>query len=102
VVFLNAFYVYWFTVFTNHFEEVVLVKVLSSAVLALIHRFISAPFLRGGIFLTVLVMSRYGPCCDTLLVLCPQILLPGKLNSYDPGEIDFTFDVEDGAYDLGF
>jgi hypothetical protein len=89
VIGANVLYIYWLTVFSNHFPEAVLVKVLSAAMLMCIHRFISAPVIRGCLFGLILFLSRLGSCCDIVLVLCPQIFLIGKLDSFDPGEIDF-------------
>mmetsp|Transcript_115131 Transcript_115131/g.181188 ORF Transcript_115131/g.181188 Transcript_115131/m.181188 type:complete len:187 (+) Transcript_115131:2-562(+) len=102
VIVMNMFFIYWLTVFTNEFPEAVLVKVLSAAMLALIHRFFSAPFLRGFLFGLILFLSRLGNFCDIMLILCPQILLPGKLDSFDPGEIGFFVRVPGGFADSGF
>jgi hypothetical protein len=97
VIVANAFYVYWFSAFTNNFQHPVLVKVFLSAVQSLFHRLVTAPCIRGAGFAVILLLSKIGPCCDFVLVLCPQIILPGKLHSFDPGEIDYAIGDIHGA-----
>jgi hypothetical protein len=100
VVLCNLFYCYWFAVFSNEFPMEILGKFFNSAIQALVHRFISAPYIRGAGMLIVLVLSKYGPCCDVLLAIWPKIFIPAPLASYDAGDVDFAFDDEQDREDL--
>jgi hypothetical protein len=92
VIILNLFYSYWFAVFTNEFPMAILSKFFNSAIQALVHRFFTAPCIRGGAFMIVLILSKYGPCCDILLILYPKIFIVSKLDNFEPADIDFAFD----------
>jgi hypothetical protein len=91
---LHLFFIYWFAIFTNEFDDAVLSKLLRSSGLALFHRFVSAPAVRALMFSTILVFSKYGACCDTLLVMLPHILLPASLDRHDPGDLGLAFDAD--------
>jgi len=65
---------YWFVIFSNEYDWPVFGRWANAGLQGLIHRFVTAPVLRGLIFLLVVLLSKYFACCDFLLVFFPHIV----------------------------
>jgi len=61
----------------------VISKLSVSALLSLIHRFVTAPIARAVLFTVLVTISKYGPCCDLCLLLKPAILPTGQIKNPD-------------------
>jgi len=70
----QGFIVYWLSIFANEYDWAVFSKWVKAGFLSLLHRFLSAPLLRGSVFLIVLLISLVGGCCDPTLAFFPHIL----------------------------
>jgi hypothetical protein len=71
---LHLFVIYWLIIFSNNFAMSVFVKWGNAAIQSLLHRFISAPVLRGAVFFIVVGLGKYVHFMDHLLVFFPHIL----------------------------
>merc|ERR1711865_682432 len=81
VLALNSFAILWFVRFASEYDWSVCSKWIASACMSLGHRLISAPVMRGAVIGMIVILSRYGPCCDTCLILQPSFLPEGKVET---------------------
>jgi len=79
VLALNTSAILWLLRFSSEYDWAVCSKWIAAACMSLTHRLISAPLMRGAVIGTIVILSRYGPCCDTCLILQPSFLPEGKV-----------------------
>jgi len=106
VLALNSFAILWFVRFASEYDWSVCSKWIASACMSLGHRLISAPVMRGAVIGMIVILSRYGPCCDTCLILQPSFLPEGKVEtphgSVKKKEGQEQDDIDGDAMDVGF
>jgi len=71
---LQGFECYWLCIFANEYSWEVFGKWFNAAWQSLLHRFFSAPVLRGTVMALFLFVSTCTGCCDEFLVLFQHIL----------------------------
>jgi len=71
---LHTFYIYWLTIFSNHFHWSVFEKWVNSSMMSLLHRFVTAPGIRGAVFLLLLFLSRLFSFADYVFLFMPHIV----------------------------
>jgi len=81
VLALNGLAILWFVRFASEYDWSVCSKWIASACMCLGHRLISAPVMRGAVIGMIVILSRYGPCCDMCLILQPSFLPEGKVET---------------------
>jgi len=74
VLAIHGITVYWLMMFSNQYDWPVFGKWVNSGVQSLVHRFVTAPLLRGLVLLLILLLSKSSGCCDFMLVFFPHII----------------------------
>merc|ERR1719265_680951 len=74
IILVNSFIVYWLTMFSNEYDMAVFSLWLTANNMSLAHRFFTAPVMRATMFVFVVVISKYGMCCDPCIACFPHIV----------------------------
>lgn len=80
---LHCFVMYFLTMFTNTYDWPVFEKWFISGILSVIHRFLTAPLVRGLVFAFILLGSRFIGIFDHFFTFVPQILPQDQLAHTD-------------------
>jgi hypothetical protein len=81
---------YWLLLFANAYDLNLFQKWLSSAVQALIQRFVAMPFLRASVFAVIATCSKLGTCCDGLILCFPHVLPKPEPNAMESSKKAFA------------
>lgn len=101
VVVLNAFYVYWLTIFTNYYSWPIVQKWVNAGGMSLVHRFFTSPVLRASLFALVSFVSTHTSVCDFVLGLYPNIMPVEQLQALTPEQVKALQEKDDEADDTG-
>lgn len=101
VLFLHGIYGYWLTIFSNEYDWPVFGKWVNAGVQSLFHRFLSAPFIRGFVFLLILMVSLVVPFVDPMLAYFPHILPVEPIKTPAPASPPPDHEVDAGGDHVG-